>query len=339
MKKSYLNWTKSVLVSILLTLLVCSLFGCKKTDDQRSKQVIIYAYDSFSGEWGPGPEIARLFKEKTGMEVIFADCEDGGQVLSKAILEKKDPYADVVIGIDNNLWKQAYDEGILDSFVPSNANEVKAELWAKLNPLENIVTDADVKSSIVTLTPFDFSPFAFIFNTKSGIEAPKCLEDLTKDIYAKKIILMDPRTSTPGLGFETWVKTVYGDRADDYMKRLEPSILTMTPGWSAGYGMFTDGEAPLVISYTTSPAYHIEYGEGDQFQALIFDDGHIMQVEGAGIVKGAKNKKGAQAFIEFLISPEAQNVIPLTQWMFPVNSTIALPKSYDYAPVPENILN
>lgn len=339
MKKSYLNWTKSVLVSILLTLLVCSLFGCKKTDDQRSKQVIIYAYDSFSGEWGPGPEIARLFKEKTGMEVIFADCEDGGQVLSKAILEKKDPYADVVIGIDNNLWKQAYDEGILDSFVPSNANEVKAELWAKLNPLENIVTDADVKSSKATLTPFDFSPFAFIFNTKSGIEAPKCLEDLTKDIYEKKIILMDPRTSTPGLGFETWVKTVYGDRADDYMKRLEPSILTMTPGWSAGYGMFTDGEAPLVISYTTSPAYHIEYGEGDQFQALIFDDGHIMQVEGAGIVKGAKNKKGAQAFIEFLISPEAQNVIPLTQWMFPVNSTIALPKSYDYAPVPENILN
>lgn len=339
MKKSYLNWTKSVLVSILLTLLVCSLFGCKKTDDQRLKQVIIYAYDSFSGEWGPGPEIARLFKEKTGMEVIFADCEDGGQVLSKAILEKKDPYADVVIGIDNNLWKQAYDEGILDSFVPSNANEVKAELWAKLNPTENIVTDADVKSSKATLTPFDFSPFAFIFNTKSGIEAPKCLEDLTKDIYAKKIILMDPRTSTPGLGFETWVKTVYGDRADDYMKRLEPSILTMTPGWSAGYGMFTDGEAPLVISYTTSPAYHIEYGEGDQFQALIFDDGHIMQVEGAGIVKGAKNKKGAQAFIEFLISPEAQNVIPLTQWMFPVNSTIALPKSYDYAPVPENILN
>lgn len=339
MKKSYLNWTKSVLVTILLTLLVCSLFGCKKTDDQRSKQVIIYAYDSFSGEWGPGPEIARLFKEKTGMEVIFADCEDGGQVLSKAILEKKDPYADVVIGIDNNLWKQAYDEGILDSFVPSNANEVKAELWAKLNPLENIVTDADVKSSKATLTPFDFSPFAFIFNTKSGIEAPKCLEDLTKDIYEKKIILMDPRTSTPGLGFETWVKTVYGDRADDYMKRLEPSILTMTPGWSAGYGMFTDGEAPLVISYTTSPAYHIEYGEGDQFQALIFDDGHIMQVEGAGIVKGAKNKKGAQAFIEFLISPEAQNVIPLTQWMFPVNSTIALPKSYDYAPVPENILN
>lgn len=339
MKKTYLNWTKSVLAVSLLTLLVCSLFGCKKSDDARSKQVIVYAYDSFTGEWGPGPELARLFKEKTGLEVVYADCEDGGQVLSKAILEKSDPYADVLIGIDNNLAQQAYNEGILASFVPSNANEVKAELWQKVNPMEKIENDKDVKASKATLTPFDYSPFAFIFNTKSGLEAPKCLEDLTKDIYAKKIILMDPRTSTPGLGFETWVKTVYGDKADDYMKRLQPSILTVTPGWSAGYGMFSDGEAPLVISYTTSPAYHVEYGEGDQFQALIFNDGHVMQVEGAGVVKNAKNKKGAQAFIEFLISPEAQNVIPLTQWMFPVNSTIDLPASYDYAPVPSNILN
>lgn len=339
MNKSYLNWTKSVLISLLFTLLVCSLFGCKKTDDQRANQVIVYTYDSFSGEWGPGPELARLFKEKTGMEVVYADCSDGGQVLSKAILEKADPYADVLIGIDNNLAQQAYEEGILASFIPANANEVKAELWAKVNPNEKIENDKDVKASKAILTPFDFSPFAMIFDTKSGLEAPKCLEDLTKEIYSKKIILMDPRTSTPGLGFETWVKTVYGDKADDYMKRLQPSILTITPGWSAGYGLFSDGEAPLVISYTTSPAYHVEYGEGDQFQALIFEDGHIMQVEGAGVVKGAKNKKGAQAFIEFLISPEAQNVIPLTQWMFPVNNTIALPASYNAAPVPEKILN
>lgn len=335
MNKSYLKFFSS----ILLVLMACSLFSCKKTDDQRSNQVIVYTYDSFSGEWGPGPELIRLFKEKTGMDLIFADCEDGGQILSKAILEKKDPYADVLIGLDNNLAQQAYESGVLEAFVPSNANEVKFDLWQKVNPNSKIASDADVKASKAILTPFDFSPFAFIFNTQSGIEAPKCLEDLTKPVYEKKIILMDPRTSTPGLGFETWVKTVYGDKAEDYMKRLQPSILTMTPGWSAGYGMFSDGEAPLVISYTTSPAYHVEYGEGDQFQALIFEDGHIMQVEGAGVVKGAKNKKGAQLFIEFLISPEAQNVIPLTQWMFPVNSTIDLPASYSAAPVPAKILN
>ena len=185
------------------------------------------------------------------------------------------------------------------------------------------------------MTPYDYSPFAIIWNSKSDVEAPTCLEDLTKDIYKKKLILMDARTSTPGLGFESWVKKVYGSKADDYMKRLEPSILTMAPGWSVGYGMFTDGEAPLVISYTTSPAYHIEYGEGDQFKALSFTDGHVMQVEGAGLVKGAKNADGAKRFIEFLISEEAQKVIPTTQWMYPANAQVTLPACYDTIEMPK----
>ena len=101
--------------------------------------------------------------------------------------------------------------------------------------------------------------------------------------------------------------------------------------------MFTDGEAPLVISYTTSPAYHIAYGEGNQYKALSFNDGHVMQVEGAGLVKGAKNRDGAKRFIEFLISEEAQNIIPTTQWMYPSNNNIKLPPCYDTIEMPEII--
>ena len=179
------------------------------------------------------------------------------------------------------------------------------------------------------LAPYDYSPFAIIFNTQSGLEPPTCLEDLTKPMYEKKLILMDPRTSTPGLGFDVWVRTVYGDDYDDYMKRLQPSILTMAPGWSVGYGMFTEGEAPMAISYTTSPAYHIEYDEGDQFQALEFTEGHVMQVEGVGLVKDCPNPEAAKMFIDFLISEEAQEVLPLTQWMYPANKNIVMPPSYD----------
>jgi thiamine transport system substrate-binding protein len=142
---------------------------------------------------------------------------------------------------------------------------------------------------------------------------------------------MDPRTSTPGLGFKCWAEKVYGSDYDAYMKRLEPSILTMAPSWSVGYGMFTKGEAPLVISYTTSAAYHIEYDEGDQFKALKFTDGHIRQIEGACIVKNAPNLAGAKKFMDFLISEEAQNIIPLTQWMFPANKNVKLPASYSAA--------
>ena len=94
---------------LIVSLMVCSLFvGCKKADakgvsEERLGELVVYTYDSFSGEWGAGPEIAKRFEEKTGIKVIYSDCGDGVQILSKAILEKDDPYADVLVGVDNNL--------------------------------------------------------------------------------------------------------------------------------------------------------------------------------------------------------------------------------------------
>lgn len=313
----------------IFSLLVCCLFGgCKKSNSNssRSGEVIVYTYNSFSGEWGAGPEIARLFQEKTGIKVTYAECGDSIQILSKAILEKDNPYADVLLGLDNNMVKSVKESGVLKSFKPSNAKVLS-------DGLENELGNEWF------LIPYDYSPFSIIINTDSKLPEPKCLEDLTKDIYKKKLILMNPQTSTPGLGFETWVRTVYGSNADDYMKRLQPSILTMAPSWSVGYGMFSNGEAPLVISYTTSPAYQVEYNEGNNFKALTFTDGHVMQVEGAGILKNCKNLEGAKKFIEFLISEEAQKIIPVTQWMYPANAQVVLPESYNSVVMPRVIDN
>lgn len=309
---------KKISSLVILTVLVCAFFaGCKKSksDDARASELIVYTYDSFCGEWGPGPLIAGKFEEKTGIKITYEDCGDGVHILSKALIEKNKPYADVLVGLDNFIYQRAVEADVLEKFRPSNSSVIDTSL-------------VDALGGDWVLTPYDYSPFAIIYNTQSGISAPSSLEDLTKPEYSKKLILMDPRTSTPGNGFDVWVRTVYGDSYDDYMSRLAPSILTMAPGWSVGYGMFTDGEAPLVISYVTSPAYHIEYDEGDNFVALEFTDGHIMQVEGAGIVKGAKNAEGAKKFIEFLVSEEAQREIPLTQWMYPANKSIPLPESY-----------
>ena len=320
MKKLHIFF--KILLTITTLLLACSLFGCKKSQT-RTNEIVIYSYDSFIGEWGPGAEIARLFEEKTGIKVVYEDCGDAVQILSKAILEKSEPYADVLIGIDNNMCQQAIESGIIQQYKAKNLDTlIPADLTKELN---------DNKAGTPYLTPYDFSNFAIIFNTLSGLPAPTCLEDLTKPVYNKKLILMDPRTSTPGLGFKVWAQKVYGDKYDDYMKRLEPSILTMSPSWSVGYGMFTEGEAPLVISYTTSAAYHIEYDEGDQFKALKFTDGHVRQIEGACVVKNAPNAEGAKKFLDFFITEEAQNVIPLTQWMFPANKNVKLPESYDVA--------
>ncbi|MCR5126156.1 MAG: thiamine ABC transporter substrate-binding protein [Treponema sp.] len=323
--------TTEKIVKIVSIITLAAIFaGCnKKSADAKteSKEVTIYTYDSFAGEWGPGPELTKKFEEQTGYKLNIVDCGDAVQALSRAILEKNAVQADVIVGLDNNTSSKAINEGIIEEYKTKNSDSIPKDLFEALQDKGNFVT------------PYDFSHFALIFDSKSNTTPPTSLEDLAKPEYAKKLILMDPRTSTPGLGFVAWTVSVFGDKVIDYWKTLKPSILMMAPGWSAGYGSFTKGEAPLVISYTTSPAYHVEYGEGDERKALIFDEGHSWQVEGAAILKNAPNKKGAEAFIDFLTSEEGQSILPLTQWMYPANKNVKLPESYEKAaPIPERTL-
>jgi len=316
------------LVSALIAFSFVSFESCKKTTETNSKELVVYAYDSFVGEWGPGPELTKKFEEKTGIKLNLVDCGDAVQVLSRAILEKDSVQADVIIGLDNNNSKTAIDANIIEEYKTSNVSFISKDLFAALQ-----------NENQFYVTPYDYSHFAMIFDTKANVQAPKSLEDLTNPIYKNKIILMDPRTSTPGLGFVAWTVSTFGDKVLDYWKALKPNILTMAPGWSSGYGLFTKGEAPIVISYTTSPAYHVEYDKEDRFQAQIFEQGHSWQVEGAAILKNAKNKEGAKAFIDFLTSEEAQNVLPLTQWMYPANDKVKLPECYKKAaPIPSKTL-
>ena len=313
MQKRIFKFISFVSMSVAAAFLV----GCTKVSSvKNSNEVVVYAYDSFVGEWGPGIELKKRFEEKTGLTLTFVEGEDAVSLLSKAILEKDNPNADILIGLDNNTAKKAIDADILQEYKPENAE--------KLIPSEL----EDALGGSWKITPYDYSHFAIIYNTESKIPAPKSLEDLTDSKYQKSLILMDPRTSTPGLGFAAWTVAIFGDNYLDYWKALRPNILAVTPGWSSGWGMFEKGEAPLVISYTTSPAATVEYNGSTTYKALIFDEGHPMQVEGAAILKNAKNPDGAKKFMDFFISNEAQSVLPLTQWMYPANKNVDLPESY-----------
>lgn len=300
-----------------MSLAASFLCGCSKVSiRENSKEVVAYAYDSFVGEWGPGNELKKKFEEKTGLVLTFVEGEDAVSLLSRAILEKNDPQADILIGLDNNTAGKAVSADILQEYKPENAD---------------ILIPASLESALGgnwKITPYDYSHFAIIYNTESSLPAPKSLEDLADPKYQKSLILMDPRTSTPGLGFAAWTVAIFGDRYLDYWKALRPNILAVTPGWSSGWGMFEKGEAPLVISYTTSPAATVEYSGSTTYKALIFDEGHPVQVEGAAILKNAKNPEGARKFMDFLVSDEAQSILPLTQWMYPANKNVKLPESY-----------
>jgi thiamine transport system substrate-binding protein len=284
---------------------------------------VVYAYDSWVADWGAGPIVAKLFKEKSGIAVRFVSKGDGGQLLSSLIAEKGKPGADAAIGIDNILAPRAIRAKVFAPYRPAGLPSLPADM---------------VLDPAGALTPFDYGHFAIIWDSAKLAKPPASLEDLAKPAYAKKLILMDPRTSTPGLGFLAWTEAVYGPAWKDYWKRLRPSVLAMTPGWDSGYGLFVKGEAPLVLSYATSPAYHKENDKTDRYKALEFAEGHVMQVEGVGVVLGAAHRKNAEKFIDFLVSPECQKVLPLTQWMLPVDGRAELPASFSAALKPSRTL-
>lgn len=323
---------KKFLIQLGLLSLIAGLFlscgdteaSSQKTDADAAKaaeeKVVVYAYDSFTADWGPAGALSALFKEQTGIAVEFISAGDAGQVLNRAILEKGSGKADIVLGIDNNLLSKAREADIFTVYEPQKKGEIPEELFF------------DSENRIM---PFDHGYFSIIYDSERIDDPPSSLEELTAPRFRDSLILMDPRTSSPGLGFLLWTVAVYGDGYLDYWERLSPSILTITEGWDSGYGLFTSGEAPLVLSYTTSPPYHVEFEESHRFKAALFSDGHYRQIEGLGILKTAPHPEAARRFVDFILTEEAQAVIPLTNFMMPVNQKTALPDSFDYAPVPD----
>ncbi|MGP1438319.1 MAG: thiamine ABC transporter substrate-binding protein, partial [Treponema sp.] len=230
-----------------------SFSSCKKEKD--ANEVVIYAYSSFTGEWGLGPKIAKMFEEKTGTHVRFITGKDSGSILTNAVKEKQEPKADIVLGIDNYLLHSAIKGDILLPYKPKRAAEINKDF---------LIDDQ------YRLIPFDFGYFAFMYNTTSDIEAPSSLTDLLDSKYKNKIVIMNPMTSTPGLGFLLWLYKLSGKDYLQTWKKVNENVLSMPTSWSQGYALFTSGEVPLVISYTTSLAAHVLYDKTDKFQPLIF---------------------------------------------------------------------
>jgi len=286
--------------------------------------LVVYAYDSFVAEWGPAVKVVPKFEAAQGVRVEVVSVGDAGQVLNRAILERAAPRADILVGIDNNLLGRAIEAGVLEPYSSPQLPHVPEAL--RLEP-EGAVT------------PFDHGFFAFVYDSQALPAPPRSLEALTEPRFRGKIIVQDPRTSSPGLGLLLWTVAVYGEGYLDYWKRLSPNLLTITAGWDTAYGMVPAGEAPLVLSYTTSPAYHLQYEGTERYRALIFPEGHYRQVEGMALVKGAPHPRLARAFLDFVLTEEFQNEIPLTNWMYPVLPQARTPESFRLAPQPDKALS
>lgn len=281
----------------------------------------IYTYDSFAADWGPGPKIEQAFEAKCGCDVNFVALDDGVSILNRLRLEGGNSKADIVLGLDNNLMAEAKKTGLLTEHNVDTANTVLPNGW-----------------SDTTFVPYDYGYFAFVYNTEKLANPPKSMKELVETRDDLKVIYQDPRTSTPGQGLMLWMKSIYGDDVTQAWQKLASKTVTVTKGWSEAYSMFLNGESDLVLSYTTSPAYHLIAENDSKFATADFAEGHYMQVEVAAKVKGAKNSELADQFMNFILSDEFQSAMPTGNWMYPVTD-VELPKGFETLSVPNKSLS
>ncbi|MFP4330449.1 MAG: thiamine ABC transporter substrate-binding protein [Alkalispirochaetaceae bacterium] len=305
----------TLLATLFLLLGIAAVSASGATEGEQGEAegpLVVYTYDAF-------PEaletvMVDYFRETLEEEVEFQRFADTGGLFNQLFLEREAPRADVAIGLDTSYLGRALEEEFFEPYRPEGADLLRPEL----------VVDEEFR-----VTPFDYGGVTLNYNSELLPEPPGSWEELLSEEYRDSIILMNPNTSSPGRNFLLFTIAEFGEQGYlDFWEDLQPNILTITPGWSEGYGLYSQGEAPIVLSYETSPAYHLAYEDTDQYRPLIFDDEAYWQIEVAGIVRGTPRRELAEAFIDKMLSEEFQREIPLNQFMYPVRDDLELPEAF-----------
>jgi thiamine transport system substrate-binding protein len=279
---------------------------------QTRPTLTVYTYSSFVGKYGPGQTVKERFEATCECQLAFVTAEDAGSLLGRLRLEGDTTRADVVLGLDMNLAAEARALGIFAD-----------------HELDVGELSLPVRWTDDTFVPFDWGYLAFIYDSNKLKQPPASLKALVENPNGPTLVLQDPRTSAPGLGFLLWMRKVYGNDADEAWTKLKPRIVTFTKGWSEAYGLFLKGEADMVLSYTTSPAYHISAENKSNYKAAEFSEGHYLHVELAGRTRTSKLPDLSKRFLAFILSGPFQSAMPEGNWMMPAKTPPSgLPASF-----------
>jgi len=289
--------------------------------------VTLITHDSFD----VSKDVLHDFERSSGIDVEVVPAGDAGQVVNRAILTAGEPEADVLFGIDDNLLHDALDAGVFAPYASPRLDAVPDDLELDA---EHRVTPIDRGDVCVNVDGawLDIAGFG---------ERPSTLTDL--EPLAGELVVENPATSTPGLAFLLATIAEFGDPGfEDYWAQLRERGVIVVDGWEQAYfGEFSgagggEGTHPLVVSYATSPVAEVVFAEEEAPENVVLDETCYRQIEFAGVLAGTEHEAEAQALIDFLLSREFQEDIPLRMFVFPVATDAALPSVFaDHAVVPE----
>ncbi|MFF9093840.1 thiamine ABC transporter substrate binding subunit [Streptomyces sp. NPDC014802] len=316
----------------LVTLSACgsSGGGSEKTSAE-SKTVTLVSHDS----WAVSKNVLADFEKQSGYKVHVLTSGDAGQAVNKAILTKDNPQGDVFFGVDNTLLSRALDNGLFQPYQAKGLGSIGAQY--QLDQAKHRVTPIDYGDICVN---YDKQYFA-----DHKLAPPATFDDLVKPEYKNLLVTENAATSSPGLGFLLGSAAKYGDDGwQDYWKKLKANGVKVVDGWEQAYdqefsgsagGKKAKGDRPLVVSYASSPPAEVVFAKPQPKTAPtgVAAGTCFRQIEFAGLLSNAKNTKGGKALIDFLVSKEFQEDMPLNMFVYPVLDGAKVPAEFtQYGP-------
>lgn len=320
-------------------LLVCSLVllhtACAPTAtatpvSTEPQTLTVMTHDSFA----ISEVVVKAFEDANHAKLVFLPSGDAGAVLNKAVLTKDAPLADVLFGVDNTFLSRALEADIFETYESPALNAIPGKF--KLDDTDRAL-------------PVDYGDVCINYDkayfAEEKLPVPQNLEDLTNPEYNGLLVVENPATSSTGLAFLLATAAHFGDSFTEYWQALKDNGVVVVDGWETAY--YTNfsassgkGPQPLVVSYGTSPAAEVIFADPPIADAptasILGPDTCFRQIEFVGILKGTQQRALAEKFVDFMLSRQFQEDVPLQMFVYPVNPNAALPEAFTkYAQAPE----
>src|SRR5688572_12346026 len=320
------------LISSFVFLLIACTSQPASTEAVESQTLVVMAHDSFA----VSEELVQSFEDANQAEIVFLQSGDAGAMLNKAILTKDAPLGDVLFGVDNTFLSRALEADIFEAYDSPALAEIPEEF--KFDPSNHAL-------------PVDYGDVCInydkLYFAENDLLVPQSLEELTKPEYKGLLVIENPATSSTGLAFLAATVSHFGNAFPDYWRALKENEVVVVDGWETAYytnfsGSSGHGPQPMVVSYGTSPAAEVIFAETPLEDAptasILGPDTCFRQIEFVGILKRtsqARQRALAEKFVDFMLSKQFQDDMPLQMFVYPINPDAALPEEFvKYAQAP-----
>ncbi|MGD3108048.1 thiamine ABC transporter substrate-binding protein [Streptomyces sp. YGL11-2] len=290
-----------------------------------AKTVTLVSHDSFNAS----KSVLAAFEKESGYKVKVLKGGDAGKAVNQAILSKDNPQGDVFFGIDNTLLSRGLKAGIFSPYQAKGLDSVPADLQL----------DKDAHR----VTPLDYGDICVNYDrdyfTQHKIAPPQTFDDLLKPQYKGLLVTENSAASSPGLAFQLGTVAKYGDAGwQDYWKKLKANGVEVVDSWEQAYNERFSGSAagkgkgdkPLVVSYASSPPAEVMGKNPAPKEAPtgVATGTCFRQIEFGGLLKGAKNEKGGKELLDFLLSKQFQEDMPLQMFVNPARKDAKVPELF-----------